>query len=357
MKSWRLAAVVCGLMIQSVHAGATFDELAASAAAARLADRIPEAIDLYRQALQIKPDWPTGWWYLGTLYYDSDRYADGRQAFSEFVKLAANPPGWAFLGLCEFETGDYSQAQEHLQKAVDGGLDPDIRPVARFHLAMLLTLRGHFDQAWHWYRPLVEQGVHDPTFIGALGLNALEKPMLPAAAPPDQREFIMAMGGAAWAWLSGDKDKAEPVFHTLLAAYPSAPGVHNLYAKYLLSARPDEAMPELRRELELNPRSVEARAMAALLLLKAGQAYEALAFASKAVADGPDFALAQYAYGLTLADPHQAIEHFETAKRLDPGNFEYHVALAGGYAKCGRDDEARRERSLAIRLAKESAPK
>ena len=52
---------------------ATFEELASQATAAREANNIPKAIDLYRQALQLKPAWTEGWWFLGTLSYDADQ--------------------------------------------------------------------------------------------------------------------------------------------------------------------------------------------------------------------------------------------------------------------------------------------
>src|SRR5581483_161627 len=95
---------------------ATFEELAAKAASARDANNLSQAIELYRQAVELKPDWAEGWWFLGTLAYDSDQYEIGRQAFSEFVKYQASVPGgWAFLGLCEFETGDYKHSLEHIR--------------------------------------------------------------------------------------------------------------------------------------------------------------------------------------------------------------------------------------------------
>ena len=53
--------------------------------------------------------------------------------------------------------------------------------------------------------------------------------------------------------------------------------------------------------------------------------------------------MAQYAYGLLLAgtgDLQQAIEHLETAERLDPANVEYHMGLAGAYSKAGRHADA-----------------
>ncbi|MGA2740921.1 MAG: tetratricopeptide repeat protein [Bryobacteraceae bacterium] len=348
-----LCLLAYSLITAPTCAAATFEEVARQAAAAREADQVPQALDLYRQALQLKSDWPEGWFYLGTLYYDSDRFADAQPAFAEFVKLADKPAGWAFLGLCEFETGGYTLAREHLQKALDGGLAPEIEQVVRFHQALLLTRLGLFDQAQHWYRALVSRGIHDPTLIAGLGLNSLAKAMLPNETPPDQREFVAAVGRTAYAWMSDDPVKTEAAFHGLLEAYPAAPGVHNLYANYLLTAHPDAAMPELRRELEVNPQSVDARAMLALLLLQAGQTSEASSYAKKAAEDGPSSALAQYAYGSILADidPKEAAAHLEIAERLDPANFEYHVALAHVYSRSGRNDDARRERKISIQLA------
>jgi tetratricopeptide (TPR) repeat protein len=352
-KRWACLLACCITLVPAFGA-ATFDELARQASAARDADRVPEAIELYQQALQLKPDWPEGWFYLGTLFYDSDRYADAQPAFAQFVNLADKPAGWAFLGLCEFETGGYTLAQEHLQKALDGGLAPEIEQVVRFHEALLLTRLGLFDQALHWYKALVRRGVHDPMLIAGLGLNSLDRPMLPGQVPPDQQEFIAAVGRTSYAWMSDDDAKTEAAFHALLEAYPTAPGVHNLYATFLLSSHPDAAQRELRRELEVDPQCVDARAMLALLLMQAGQVSEASSYAKKAAEDGPTSALAQYAYGSILADPKEAAEHLEIAERLDPSNYEYHIALAHAYSKSGRNDDARRERKISINLAKQS---
>jgi len=343
----------CAIVVPACRA-ATFDELARQAAAARDADHVPQAIEFYQQALRLKPDWSEGWFYLGTLYYDTDRYADAQPAFAQFVRLADKPSGWAFLGLCEFETGEYALAREHLQKALDGGLAPEIEQVARFHQALLLTRLGLFEQALHWYMALVRHGIHDPMLIAGLGLNSLDRPMLPKETPPDQREFIAAAGQTAYAWMSGDRAKTEAAFHALLGAYPSAAGVHNFYATYLRTSHADAAQVELRRELEVNPRCVEARAMLALLMFQAGQVSDASSYAKRAVEDQPSSPLAQYVYGLILTDVHEATRRLEIAEQLDPSNLEYHVALARAYSRSGRNDDARRERKISIRLARES---
>src|ERR1041384_3675522 len=94
----------------------TFESLAKSAAAARDSGRPGDAIRDYKQALGLRPQWSEGWWYLGTLQYDSDQYAEAILAFQKLVQLAPDSgTGWSFLGLCEFETKDYANSLEHLK--------------------------------------------------------------------------------------------------------------------------------------------------------------------------------------------------------------------------------------------------
>jgi len=170
--------------------------------------------------------------------------------------------------------------------------------------------------------------------------------------------LINAAGKTAYLWMSGDTSKTGPAFEELIKTYPTTPGVHYLYATYLLSFRPaEEAVAELKRELEVNPHSADARATVALLMFRAGAAAPAQTLARQAAQDGPTCPIAQYTYGLVLAGDGQlndAIQHFETAERLDPANVEYHMGLAGAYSRAGRDEDARRERQTSIRLAKGS---
>src|SRR4051812_38721835 len=54
----------------------SFDQLATEAGAAREADRVDEAVALYRQGVTLQPQWAEGWWYLATLYYDQNNYPE-----------------------------------------------------------------------------------------------------------------------------------------------------------------------------------------------------------------------------------------------------------------------------------------
>ena len=49
------------------------------------AGRIEEALGLYDKAVKLRPSWDEGHWYLGTLYYGLDRYAEARDAFRRVI--------------------------------------------------------------------------------------------------------------------------------------------------------------------------------------------------------------------------------------------------------------------------------
>ncbi len=351
------------LVCWSVAASATAahaQDLIARATAARDADNVAAALPLYRQAVREKPEWLEGWWFLGLFSYQSGQFAEGERAFSEFTKLQAkSPAGWVFLGLCDYETGDYDRALQHLDRGFAPGarLAPELEQVARFHRALLLTRAGSFDRARSELKPFVERGIRDPALIAGIGLNALEMPSVPQQIPAQQRDLVELAGKTACAWISGDSRQTEAGFRSLLSAYAAAPGVHYLYATYLLESHPEAMNAELRRELEVNPANARARAVLALRLTLAGDAAAALPLAARAALDSPGMSLAQYAYGVVLTQRgafSDAIRHLQAAARTDPDVLEYHTELATAYSDAGRYKEACSERQAAIKLARES---
>ena len=338
-----------------VHA-ATFDELAAQAAAARRGNNIPEAIELYRRAVQLRASWAEGWWFLGTLSYATYQYAGCEAAFDEFVKLDDKRAlAWSLLGLCEFETGNYDPALDHLRQGLAGkDLAPEVEAGVRFHYGLLLTKAGLFDMGKRELERYSRGGAHEPMLIEGLGLNALHQPLLPNEVPAERLAAVEKAGEAARRWILGETDKAEAGFQELLKEYPAVAGVHYLYGTYLSYVRPDEAIAEFRRELELNPANADAAALLALLLMHASDLSGALPYAKKAAAERPADALVEYAYGEVLlgtGDLRPAIARLEAAERLDPAALEYHMALTGAYSRAGRHQDARRERRLSMDMA------
>ncbi len=103
---------------QSSKPSAKFDSLAKQAAEARDSDQLGQAVSLYKQALELRPKWAEGWWSLGTLEYDRNRYAPAVHAFQRLLALAPkNGNARAMLGLCEFELGRDEAALKHIQEA------------------------------------------------------------------------------------------------------------------------------------------------------------------------------------------------------------------------------------------------
>ncbi len=354
------AFLIAALFITPLHAD-SFDDLAAKAAAARDADQIPQALELYHQALQLKPAWAEGWWFLGTLLYDSDQYAPGRDAFARFVKLQDNaPPGFALLGLCEFQLAAYPDALSHLQKALSSGsgLEPQVEQVVRFHEAMTLTRLGLFDQAIHEYLWFPAHNVKEQPMLLGLGLASLRTALIPKELSADQAPLMATAGAIAYAWMSGDLANADAGFHELIAHYPTAPNVHYFYGSFLLDTHPVEALAELERELQNDPGNAYASGLLALTMVRSGHQDEAESMARKAATNHPEASIAQYVYGLILSrsGDKSALEYLEKATQLDPVNIDYHVALAGAYSKFGRNDDAYRERRATIALARGMGP-
>jgi tetratricopeptide (TPR) repeat protein len=352
----RFIAVTVVLWAISGGKASSFEELAAQAGAARRGNHIPEAIELYRQAVQLRASWVEGWWFLGTLSYATYEYADGEAAFDQFVKLDDKRAlAWSLLGLCEFETGKYDLALEHLRIGLAGKVpDPEVEAGVRFHYGLLLTRAGLFEQGNRELGRYAQSGAHEPMLIEGLGLNALHQQWLPKEVPAERLDAVMKAGAAARSWILGEAGPAETGFQELVKEYPTVAGVHYLYGTYLSSLHPQEAMAEFRRELELNPDNADADAMMALLLVHAKDLSGALPYARKAAGEKAADAMAEYAYGEVLlgtGDLRPAIARLEAAERLDPAVLQYHTALAAAYSRAGRDQDARHERRVSLEMA------
>src|SRR5215469_9849077 len=99
-----------------------FDDVVRQAESARNADHVENAIALYREGVQLRPSWNEGWWWLGNLFYEQDRFPEAKDALTQYTAHAVNPgSAWALLGLCDYETHDFDHAAEHFQKWVKSG--------------------------------------------------------------------------------------------------------------------------------------------------------------------------------------------------------------------------------------------
>jgi tetratricopeptide (TPR) repeat protein len=211
-----------------------FSSIASAASAARENGRREEAIRLYQKAVARNGNWTEGWWYLGTLSYDADKFTDAARAFKKVADLS---PGlgaaWSFLGLCEFEANNYAAAQSELERGIALGNpdDPDIDRVARFHLALLLIRSQDFLRA---RQLLVPQFTAPPTpeqVRTALGLLLLRVPLLPQEIEPSRDAILSAAGDLELELIAGKTAESLTALQAFVGQNQEQPVAHEILAR------------------------------------------------------------------------------------------------------------------------------
>lgn len=340
----------------------TLDEISKQAAKAVAEERTQDAIRLFRAGLKIRPGWAEGWWSLGTLLYDQDRFADAAGAFHRFLPLTPKRgPAYAFLALCEYETRDYDQSLKHFRAWASSGWPgtPEMIDVAVFHFALLLTRDGKFVEALYLLTPEVVKMGNTPALTEGMGLASLRMRNLPEDYPPEHREMVWLAGqAAAYAeHFPPDYTRANEYADRLLLHHDTQPEVHFFRGTLFSFEKKNstEAEHEFREELRISPDHVPSMLELATIDLGNNNLEEASSLAERAARRDPGSAEAYHIMGriwLAKEQPEPATRELETAKRLAPASSNIRSHLAIAYGKIGRVKEAKAEAALAISLKK-----
>ncbi len=347
----------------------SFDELATRAQMAMESDHVAEAIRLYTRATRLQPGWPEGWWHLGTLFYDSRQFLEARNSFMHFVSVERNQPGpgFAMLGLSEFQLKQYPKALASLERGIRFGLgeNPDFGRTVLYHDAILdsllgrpefsitrLTLLANRIAAAHPNSPK-EAVLADTELLDAFGIAGLRRPALPSEISPHNAPVIRAVGIAEALIALQDRVGAGEQFKRVLVVYPSEPGVHYAYGVFLLKDNPTLAVDEFKREIQISPSHSAARIQLALEFQRTAEYQRGLKYAKEAVTLAPNNFVAHVAYGrllLALGKTQVAEQELRMAVKLAPGSPDAHFALSRVLAEAGKTAEADRERAEFERL-------
>jgi len=374
MDSW-LRALVLGCLLVTIPTAAAggsqatpaqrgsspvnFDVLRRQAEEARVAGRIDEAVGLYQRAVAQQPSWTEGYWYLGTIYYDTDRHDECRDAFAHVTgQQPDNGAAWAFRGLCEFRLRQHATALEHLNRADRAGVgdDPAFVAVVGYHRAILFARLAQFERAFDLDASLVRGGNTTPAMLDAVGIALLRLPLLPDEVPPEKRELVQLAGRAGVFRIGMMREAADQAFQQLVARYPDSPNVHYMYGSYLAWDRPDEAIEQFQIELTHSPGHVLARVQIAQELIKRGDFPAATPYATEAVRLDPRNFMGRRVLGqikLQAGDVAGAIADLEAAARLEPSSPSARFHLARAYRRAGRTADAQRESTEFRRLEKQ----
>jgi tetratricopeptide (TPR) repeat protein len=216
-----------------------------------------------------------------------------------------------------------------------------------------MTRMEQYEQALERLGDFGAEGDDNPRVIEAMGIATLRMPMLPNEYPPERREMVLMAGRASYMMATRNTAAAEKAFEALAARYPEAPNVHYAYAVFLLQEKPDKAIEEFQRELELQPGHPSSMIQLAFEYVNRGEAAAALPWARKAVEAAPKDFSARKALGQALLDTGDvdgSIRELQLGVRLAPDSPGLHFVLARAYQRAGRLEDAAREREEFTRL-------
>jgi tetratricopeptide (TPR) repeat protein len=345
----------------SKSTASSFAALSAKADAARDANKLDEAVGLYKRALALRPNWTEGWWSLGTIRYDQDQFPEAAQAFRKVVALDANHgTARVMLGLCEFELGHDDSALRDIEAGKNIGIaeDPQLRNVVLYHEGVLLQRKGKFEAAQEALGQLCLLGNQEARVAETLGLVALRisGKATPAEGSPDL-EVIQQTGHAACLMAQKKYDEARQEYDALTKEHPQYPYIHYAYGRLLVEINETTAaVEEFKEEIKNQPKDVVSRLQIAAATYKTESA-TGLPYAEQAVKLDPQAPFAHYLYGLLLLDTddyRRAIPELEIAKRAFPRDAKVYFALGSAYSRAGREQDAARARAAFARLSKEA---
>lgn len=335
----------------------SFTKIETEAEAAKSANRLSEATELYSRAVQVRPGWSEGWWSLGSLLYDQDRFGEARAAFEKFIKLVPKPgPAYAFVALCEFETRQYDSALGHFQawgKSGSPGTDA-LLDVAGYHWALLMTRKGQFQQALYLLEAKTKKLGPVPDLAEAMGLASLRMTYLPSEYPAEKRELVWLAGKTAVYAARHEYEKSDEYGKRLGARFPREPNVHYFLGTLLgFQNRFPEAAEQYKEELKLSPDHVPALTELAMVDVRNFDPESAVPVAEHAVELEPKNARALYALGKGLLDSgrfRESVPRLEAAKQYAPNSAQVRSALADAYRRAGRLTDAKREAAAFLAL-------
>jgi tetratricopeptide (TPR) repeat protein len=350
----------CGaarLVQAQARQGETFQQIAEKAKRASEENRLDDAVRLYGKALTMRPRWEEGWWSLGTIQYDQDKYAEAAKSFARAIAIRpGNGTAHAMLGLCQYELGDDESALKNLMTAESLGIvkNDQLRKVAVFHLGVVELRTKRFNTAKETLWQLAKDGIRTNELILALGqASLLVRPQDSPGAGTEGLRVLDGVGDAEARLAAKDFEGAKKTYAELEQQYPAYPNLHLAYGRFLLELHEtDEAVAEFQKELKRDPNNVNCLLEIAAVRYQV-DSQEGLRYASEAVELAPQIPFAHYLLGmlrLDTGDAAEAIPELEIAHKGLPNEAKIYFALGNAYARVGRKVEAARARAEFARL-------
>jgi len=245
-----------------------------------------QAIDHYRRAVALRPDYAEAHYNLGRLLVEHGQLAD---AIVHYERAAAINPADAEarnnLGVTLFGMGRADEAIAHYQKALE--IWPDYAE-ASCNLANALIAKGDFDGAIARYTACL-------------------------AAIPDQEEARYNLASALLR--RGRTDEAIVEYQKVLQMHPESADAHaNLGSAWLAKGRVRDAMAEYTKALQISPENLAALSNLAWLLATSADSSLRNGFEAVRLAERADSASSR-------SDKHPTVLRILAAAYAEAGQF------------------------------------
>ena len=291
------------------------------------AGRFEAAEQIFRQILQVRPDYAVAHNNLGNVLQEKGRLEEAAACYRRALELRPDyARAHSNLGGALQAQGKLDEAVRCYQRALE--LTPDLAE-AHHNLGVAFQGQGRSEQAAACYRRAIQIR---PDYIDALnGLGNLWRDQQPPQGTATVADWPTA-------------EEALACFRRVAAIRPDDAGAQNNLASALWSqGKLDDAVACLRRVLALAPERAEAHNTLGIALRDQGKPDEAIACYQRAVQLKPDYAEAHSNLGAALhalGRLDEAIACCRRTLRLNPACIEAHGNLGAAFYEQGKLEEA-----------------
>jgi tetratricopeptide (TPR) repeat protein len=350
-----LCLLLLCLRLGAAQSSAAVEELYEQARAAQSHNDLATAIAKYQEILRIAPKLGPAYNNLGALYFRQREFGKAVEILERGLKIDPSlTSASALLGISLYETGDYARARKYLETALRANPADNN---AQLFLAKDLNQLGDFDAAAASLRQLAQRqpGNQEVWYLLARLYMRLSENALGRINAIDPSSVLAHQLSGEMMEAMNNYDGAVVELKKALDLAPRQPGSHyKLGGAYEGLSQWDSAAGEYQAELAIDPANCRAQwKLGSIVMLKGGDAQEALTLIDKSLAQCPTLtdARADRARALlTLGRNSDAVPDLEAAIKADPSDPRNHFLLAKAYRALGRSQEAQSEMRMFSQL-------
>jgi tetratricopeptide (TPR) repeat protein len=279
------------------------------------AGRYQEAIEAYKQAIKLKPDYASAYNDLGCAYNDLGRHQEASEAFKQAIKLK---PDYATanynLGIACYALGRYQEAIDAYKQAIK--LKPDDID-AHYNLGIAYLGIKDKASALKEFEILKKMDLVRASQLSNKIASA-EKDLSQAAPLDADGYFNLGVDHAD----AGQWKEAIEAFKQAIKLNPDDASAHyNLGVAYGNLGRHKEEIEAYKQAIKLNPDYAKAYNNLGSAYQNSGRHQEAIQACKQAVKLKPDYANAHYTLGMAymaIGDKKRALNEYNLLKPLNP---------------------------------------